>query len=88
MSSAGQDIDISAHGANSTTLIMQVWWVRETSAFIQATWRSVGGLACMLAIAAAIYMDPTEAKMWVGAAVAGVGIGAGVVQKVTEIKKG
>lgn len=87
MSDAGQ-ADLTANGSNSTTLIMQVWWVRELSAFIQATWRSLGGFACMIAVAAATVTAPTEAKMWVAAACAGVGIAAGAAQKITEIRKG
>lgn len=87
MSDIGQP-DITANGSNSTTLIMQVWWVRELSAFIQSTWRSLGGFICLLAVAAATIHDPTEAKMWVAATCAGVGIVSGAAQKITEIRKG
>jgi hypothetical protein len=76
-----------APSPNSTTLLMNVWWVRETSAFIQSTWRSIGGLICMCAVAWATVTDPSEAKMWVAATCAGAGLAVGAVQKVAEIRK-
>lgn len=87
MSDTGQQVDLTAHGANSTTLIMQVWWVRETSAFIQATYRSLGGFICMCAVANALRDHPSVELAWVAAGLSGASVIAGVVQKVTEIKK-
>lgn len=87
MSGTGQS-ELAANSPNSTTLIMQVWWVRELSAFIQATWRSAGGFICFCAVAQATVRDPTVEKMWVAAACGGVGVLAGAAQKLTEIKKG
>lgn len=78
---------LAAHSPNSTTLIMQVPAVRETSAFIQATWRPLGGFICMCAVAQAVLRNPTVENMWVAAACAGVGVLAGTVQKVTELTK-
>jgi len=48
-------------------------WANAT-AVLRVGWRPFGGLLCMIAIAVATIIDPTEPKMWVAAAVAGVGI--------------
>lgn len=60
-------------------------WLNITSV-LQVSWRPLGGLACLLAIATAVIMDPDEAKMWVAAAVAGVGIIGRSSEKITALK--
>ena len=47
--------------------------LRDAVAAIEALWRPVSGFAASIAVAWATIADPTPEKMWIAAAVGGVG---------------
>ncbi len=71
----------------STETPIKADWLRDISCFIQLTWRPIGGLLCMIALAYATVNDPNEAKMWVAATAAGVGIVGRSAEKIMGTPK-